>query len=136
MDQGFYEDQCLDVEILEGGVDIVPQQVLADGDADFAIAWVPKALPDARGGRRHRRHRPDLPALGHAAGVVQGRRHHHRRPTSPARTIGNWGFGNEYEIFAALAKDGLDPATDVDARRSSSSTWSACSRATSTPPRR
>ena len=25
IDQGFYEDQCLDVEILEGGVDIVPQ---------------------------------------------------------------------------------------------------------------
>ena len=37
-----------------------------------------------------------------------------RRPTSPARTIGNWGFGNEYEIFAALGQAGLDPATDVE----------------------
>ena len=38
--------------------------------------------------------------------------------TSPedfaGHTIGNWGFGNEYEIFAALAKVGLDPATDVE----------------------
>ena len=25
-DQGFYADQCLDVTIVEGGVDIVPQQ--------------------------------------------------------------------------------------------------------------
>jgi NitT/TauT family transport system substrate-binding protein len=37
--------------------------------------------------------------------------------TSPAdfagKTIGNWGFGNEYEIFAALAAEGLDPAADV-----------------------
>ncbi len=37
--------------------------------------------------------------------------------TSPAdwegKTVGNWGFGNEYEIFAALAEVGLDPATDV-----------------------
>ena len=43
-DQGYYKDEGLDVEILEGGVDIVPQTVLAQGQADYAIAWVPKAL--------------------------------------------------------------------------------------------
>ena len=37
-DKGFYEEQCLDVTILEGGVDIVPQTVLAQGGADFAIS--------------------------------------------------------------------------------------------------
>lgn len=46
-DKGFYEAQCLDVTILEGGVDIVPQTALAQGNADFAIAWVPKALASA-----------------------------------------------------------------------------------------
>ena len=30
------------------------------------------------------------------------------------KKIGNWGFGNEFEIFAALSKAGLDPAKDVD----------------------
>src|ERR671911_298127 len=44
VDQGFFRDEGLDVEVLEGGVDIVPQTVLAQGQADFAIAWVPKAL--------------------------------------------------------------------------------------------
>ena len=39
--EGFYADRCLEVEILEGGVDITPQQVLADGGADFATTWVP-----------------------------------------------------------------------------------------------
>ena len=38
--------------------------------------------------------------------------------TSPddfaGKKIGNWGFGNEYEIFAALTEAGLDPATDVE----------------------
>jgi NitT/TauT family transport system substrate-binding protein len=29
------------------------------------------------------------------------------------KTVGNWGFGNEYEVFAGLAQAGLDPATDV-----------------------
>ena len=35
----------------------------------------------ARAGRRHHRRRPDLPALGHAPGLLQGQGHHHgRRP--------------------------------------------------------
>ena len=49
-DQGFYADQCLDVTIVEGGVDIVPQQQLADGAVDFALAWVPKALATREAG--------------------------------------------------------------------------------------
>ncbi|NCW90915.1 MAG: ABC transporter substrate-binding protein, partial [Acidimicrobiia bacterium] len=40
VDQGFYNDQCLDVSIVEGGVDIVPQTELANGNVDFAISWV------------------------------------------------------------------------------------------------
>src|SRR5215207_1909853 len=42
--KGYYKDVGLDVNILEGGTDIVPQTVLAQGQADYAIAWVPKAL--------------------------------------------------------------------------------------------
>jgi NitT/TauT family transport system substrate-binding protein len=38
--------------------------------------------------------------------------------TSPAdfagKKIGNWGFGNEYEVYAALGAEGLDPASDVE----------------------
>ena len=41
---GFYEANCLDVTILEGGDPSVPQNVLAQGGVDFAIAWVSKAL--------------------------------------------------------------------------------------------
>ena len=44
VDQGFYADNGLEVEILQGGVDIVPQQVLGAGGAEFALSWVPKAL--------------------------------------------------------------------------------------------
>jgi len=112
-DKGFYEEQCLDVSILEGGVDIVPQTVLAQGGADFAISWVPKALSSREQG----------------AGIVDVAQVFQRSGTlqvawadsgikTPAdfkgKKIGNWGFGNEYEIFAALAKEGLDPAKDVE----------------------
>jgi len=50
LDNGFYEAQCLDVTILEGAVEIVPQQVLATGGAEFGLAWVPKALVSREGG--------------------------------------------------------------------------------------
>src|SRR5688572_1805246 len=49
-DQGFFEAMCLDVEMLEGAVDIQPHVVLANGDADFATTWVPKALAVREGG--------------------------------------------------------------------------------------
>ncbi len=42
VDQGFYEDRCLDVTIVEGGVEIVPQTQLANGDVDFALGLGPE----------------------------------------------------------------------------------------------
>ncbi len=42
VDKGYYKDAGLDVEIVEGGVDIPPQKTLASGAVDFAISWVPE----------------------------------------------------------------------------------------------
>jgi len=43
-DQGFYEDEGLEVEIKPGGPDIAPAQVLAGGGADVVLDWMPSAL--------------------------------------------------------------------------------------------
>ena len=111
-DQGFYADQCLDVTIAEGSVDIVPQQQLADGVADFAIAWVPKALATREAGANI----VDIAQVFQRSGTLQVS-FADQGITSPSdfagKTVGNWGFGNEYEIFAALTEAGLDPASDV-----------------------
>jgi NitT/TauT family transport system substrate-binding protein len=111
-DKGFYADQCLEVEIVEGGVDIVPQQQLADGAVDFALSWVPKALASREAGADI----VDIAQVFQRSGTLQVS-FKDAGITSSAdfagKTIGNWGFGNEYEIFAALAKNGLDPASDV-----------------------
>jgi NitT/TauT family transport system substrate-binding protein len=113
IDQGFYEGMCLDVEILEGGVEIVPQTQLANGDADFALAWVPKALQSREQGADI----VDIAQIFQRSGTLQVS-FKDKGITSPAdfagKTIGNWGFGNEYEIFAALGKAGLDPVSDVN----------------------
>jgi NitT/TauT family transport system substrate-binding protein len=111
-DQGIYADYCLDVDILEGGVDIVPQQQLADGAADFAIAWVPKALQSREAGADI----VNIAQIFQRSGTLQVS-FVDAGITSPedfaGKKIGNWGFGNEYEVFAAITQAGLDPATDV-----------------------
>jgi len=111
-DQGFFEDHCLDVTILEGGVDIVPQTQLANGDADFAISWVSKALASREAGADI----TNIAQIFQRSGTLQVS-FVDAGITSPAdfagKKIGNWGFGNEYEVFAALGSAGLTP-DDVD----------------------
>ncbi len=109
---GYYADHCLEVEIKEGAVEIVPQSELANGNADFAIAWVPKALQTREAGA-------DIVNIAQVfarSGTLQVS-FADSGITSPSdfegRTIGNWGFGNEYEVFAAIGEAGLDPASDV-----------------------
>jgi len=113
IDQGYYAAQCLDVEIVEGGVDIVPQQQLADGAVDFALSWVPKALASREQGADI----VNIAQVFQRSGTLQVS-FKESGITSPAdfagKKIGNWGFGNEFEIFAALTKAGLDPAADVE----------------------
>ena len=113
VDQGFYAEQCLDVTILEGAVDIVPQQVVASGQAEFGLAWVPKVLAS----------RAEGADLVNIAQVFQ------RSGTlevswadAPVETIadmagkkvGTWGFGNEHELFVAMRGEGIDPNNPDD----------------------
>ncbi|NDH46625.1 MAG: ABC transporter substrate-binding protein [Acidimicrobiia bacterium] len=113
IDQGYYAAQCLDVTIVEGGVDIVPQQQLADGAVDFALSWVPKALASREAGADI----VNIAQIFQRSGTLQVS-FKDKNITSPAdfagKKIGNWGYGNEFEIFAALTKAGLDPAADVE----------------------
>jgi NitT/TauT family transport system substrate-binding protein len=112
VDQGFFTDAGLDVEIVEGGVDIAPQKQLATGAVDFAISWVPKALAEREAGAKVTniaqifQRSGTLQVSFKDAGITSAK-------DFKGKKIGNWGFGNEYEIFAALSKAGLDPAKDV-----------------------
>lgn len=112
-DLGYYEEQCLDVTILEGGVDIVPQTVLAQGGADYAISWVPKALASREQGAGI----VDVAQVYRTSGTLQVSWADSNITTAAdlaGKKVGNWGFGNEYELFAGMTKAGLDPAKDVE----------------------
>lgn len=112
VDNGLYEKYCLNVEIIEGGTDIPPQQAVADGTYDFAISWVSKSLQTREQGANI----VNIAQIFQRSGTLQVS-FKDAGITSPedfaGRTIGNWGFGNEFEIFAALGQAGLDPASDV-----------------------
>jgi NitT/TauT family transport system substrate-binding protein len=107
LDNGFYEEQCLDVTILEGAVEIVPQQVLATGGAEFGLAWVPKALVSREGGANI----VNIAQVFERSGTLQVS-WADSGITEPAdwagKKVGNWGFGNEFELTAAISKFGVE----------------------------
>ena len=112
VDQGFYREQGLDVDLLEGGVDIVPQTVLAQGKADYAVAWVPKALASREQGAAI----TDVGQIFGRSGTYQVAWKDSgisKAADLKGKKVGNWGFGNEFELFAGMTKAGLDPGKDV-----------------------
>jgi NitT/TauT family transport system substrate-binding protein len=112
VEKGFYTEQGLKVELLEGAVDIVPQTVLAQNKADFAVAWVPKALASREQGAQI----TDVGQFFARSGTYQVA-FANKNIKSPAdfkgKKVGNWGYGNEFELFAGMTKAGLSPGKDV-----------------------
>ncbi|MCC3270632.1 ABC transporter substrate-binding protein [Arthrobacter gengyunqii] len=108
LDQGFFEDEGLDVEIVEGGADIVPQDVLASGDVDYAISWVPKVLGSIEQGANITNvaqifERSATLQVAMADSGIDG-------PEDLAgKKVGSWGYGNEWELFAGMQDAGVGP---------------------------
>ncbi|HEY5889709.1 MAG TPA: ABC transporter substrate-binding protein [Acidimicrobiia bacterium] len=106
-DLGFYEDECLNVEILEGAVEIVPQTVLATGGAEFGLAWVPKALVSREQGADI----VNIAQVFERSGTLEVS-FADSGITTPedwaGKKVGNWGFGNEFELTAAIEKFGVE----------------------------
>ncbi|MBC8172154.1 MAG: ABC transporter substrate-binding protein [Anaerolineae bacterium] len=111
--EGYYTDEGLNVEILPGGPDIGPQQVVAAGGAEFGIDWMGSMLASREQGT----------GAVNIAQVFQ--RSGMRELTwkdSGLETIadlrgtvtGVWGFGNQYPLFAALVKNEIDPDNPDD----------------------
>jgi NitT/TauT family transport system substrate-binding protein len=109
LDQGFFEEEGFDsVDVIPSGGDIVPQDALVNGDVDFAVAWVPKVL-----GTLEATGYPltDIAQVFQSSGTLQvawADSGIESVADFEGKRIGSWGFGNEWEIFAAMADDDLD----------------------------
>ncbi|WNM27054.1 ABC transporter substrate-binding protein [Demequina capsici] len=106
LDQGYYEDEGLDVTIIPGAVDIVPIDVLTSGGADYAVSWVPKVLGSIEQGAAV----TDVAQIFERSGTLQIA-FKDSGISSVAdfagKNIGSWGYGNEWELIAGMQKNGV-----------------------------
>jgi len=106
LEEGFYEEEGLDVEILPGGPDIAPPQVLAGGGADVMLNWMPSALAAREKG---------LPVVNiaqpFASSGLMLTCWKDTGITGPqdfkGKTIGVWFFGNEYPFLSWMSQEGI-----------------------------
>ncbi|WP_062305963.1 ABC transporter substrate-binding protein [Demequina subtropica] len=105
-DQGYYEDEGLDVTIIPGAVDIVPIDVLTSGGADFAVSWVPKVLGAIEQGATV----TNVAQIFERSGTMQVA-FADSGITSAAdlagKSVGSWGYGNEWELIAGMQANGV-----------------------------
>jgi len=104
--EGYYEEEGLAVEILPSGGDIVPQDALANGEVDFAIAWVPKVLGSIEQGAEI----TNVAQIFERSATLQVAFADAGIETVEdlaGKQIGSWGYGNEWELFAGLNQAGV-----------------------------
>jgi NitT/TauT family transport system substrate-binding protein len=113
LEQGYYEDEGLDVTIKPGGPDIVPEQVVLGGQAEFGLNWLDNTLATRDQG-------------GEIVNVAQVFARSGMTEVTWAdsglesitdlrgKKVGVWLGGNEHKLFAALTKNDIDPQSDVE----------------------
>jgi NitT/TauT family transport system substrate-binding protein len=112
LDQGFYEDENLDVTIRPGGPDIVPEQVVLGGQAEFGIDWLDSLLATRDKGQ-------DIVNIAQVftrsgmTEVTWADTGLDEITDLRGKKVGVWLGGNEHKLFAALNKNGIDPQKDV-----------------------
>jgi NitT/TauT family transport system substrate-binding protein len=105
---GYYKDFGLDVSIKVGGPDITPEQVVASGQADIGLDWLPSLLATRDTGT-------DLENIAQMfarSGMTEiAWKSSDITSISKMRnkTVGVWCCGNQFELYAALTKYGMDP---------------------------
>ena len=113
LEQGYYEDEGLNVTIKPGGPDIVPEQVVLGDQAEFGINWLDNTLATRDQG-------------GNIVNIAQvfarsGMTEVTWKDTGldsieklKGKKVGVWLGGNEHKLFAALTKNGIDPQKDAN----------------------
>jgi NitT/TauT family transport system substrate-binding protein len=111
-EKGFYEEEGLNVTIRPGGPDIIPEQVLLGGQAQFALNWQDNLLAARDKGQKiqniaqvfTRSGMTEITWKDSGLDAVTDLR---------GKKVGVWLGGNEHKLFAALTKNGLNPRRDV-----------------------
>jgi NitT/TauT family transport system substrate-binding protein len=113
LEQGYYEDEGLEVTIKPGGPDIVPEQVVLGGQAEFGLNWLDNTLATRdQGGQivniAQVFARSGMTEITWADSGLES------ITDLEGKKVGVWLGGNEHKLFAALTKNGIDPQSDVE----------------------
>jgi len=109
--KGYYKQAGLDVKIKVGGPDVTPEQVVAGGQAEFGLDWLPSLLAFRDKGTKL----INIAQVFSRSGMTQLTWKDSGIKTvvqMRGKKVGNWLLGNEYELFAALTRAGMDPANN------------------------
>lgn len=110
--KGYYEEEGIEIEILPGGSDIIPEQQVYNGVADIGVTWVSSLM----------KYQSEGWGLVQTAQVFQKSAmllvsKDTANITSPddlkGKKVGSWFGGNEYEIYALLEANGIDREKDL-----------------------
>jgi len=109
LENGYYDDEGLNVTVNAGGPDIAPAQVIASGGADVIVDWMPSALAARERGVPLVNIAQPFKSSGMMLTCMAD-----SGITGPAdfagHTLGVWFYGNEYPFLSWMAS--LDIATD------------------------
>src|SRR6185437_461093 len=110
---GYYKAAGLDVTLKNGGPDIIPEQVVASHQADFGVDWLP-SLMAARDKGTDLVNVAQVFARSGMTQVTWKSSGINTIAKMKGKKVANWLGGNEYELFAALQKNGIDPNNSGD----------------------
>jgi NitT/TauT family transport system substrate-binding protein len=110
--KGFYKAAGLNVTLKNGGPNIIPEQVVASGQAQIGLDWLPSLLSARDKGTQL----VNIAQVFARSGMTQLTWKSSGITTIAGlkgKKVGNWLGGNQYELFAAFQKAGIDPTKDV-----------------------
>jgi NitT/TauT family transport system substrate-binding protein len=113
LDLGYYKAAGLNVTLKNGGPDVIPEQVVASGQAQFGLDWLPSLLAARDKGTQlvniaqvfARSGMTQLTWKSSGITTISGLK---------GKKVGNWLGGNQFELFAALTKAGINPNNSKD----------------------
>jgi NitT/TauT family transport system substrate-binding protein len=112
-DLGYYKAAGLDLTLLNGGPNITPEVVVASGHAQIGVDWLPSLLAARDKGTQL----VNIAQVFARSGMTQ-LTWKSSGITSIAqmkgKKVANWLGGNQYELFAALTKAGINPNNSKD----------------------
>ena len=110
--KGYYKQQGLDVTIIPGGSDIIPEQQVSNGVANIGVTWTSSLMKYQEKGFKLKE---IAQVFQKSAMLLVSKKKTGVKSVKDlkGKKIASWFGGNEYELYALLDKNKIDKSKDV-----------------------